>query len=198
MQSDPGSQGAEDPASRDPASQGKHPQDEWRETGVVLRQAEKADLDTLVRLQSDLIALLHELRPIYYRPTPAAARLARRYFLSALDSQEWAVYLAEDASRRAVGYIALFLYHRPGLFGGGLEAHIDDLYVADDYRHHGIGESLLEVAGIWATAMSAERLTLWVESNNEPAKAFYLAHGFLEYEKFMVLELDHDPLRHSQ
>jgi|GEM_PF-1408250 len=190
MQTDWDSAGTEGPDGENSANASERDSDQWQETGITFRLAEKADLDNLVRLHRELFELLRELRPVYYRRGQRSAHRARKYFLNALSCPEWGVYLAEDAGHRAVGFLVLFLYHRPGLVGGGVEAHIDDIYVVPTYRQQGVGEALLEMATIWAKAMGAERLTLWVESNNETAQAFYRHRGFREYEKLMALELN--------
>ena len=182
--------GSDLPGGDGQASGGETEEGPARETGIVVRPADQSDVEALIGLQEELISLHRQLRPIYYRPISGFPEQSRSYFLDLLGSPEWAVYVAEELGSRVRGYATAILHHRPALFGGGVEAHLDDLYVAPTHRHFGVGAALLETVCTWARARQAERLTLWVDASNESAQAFYAQSGFREYEKFLALELE--------
>lgn len=56
---------------------------------------------------------------------------------------------------------------------------LDDLYVLPAHAREGIGSALLEVV----KARRPDGFCLWVFEVNEPARAFYAAHGLLELER---------------
>ena len=56
---------------------------------------------------------------------------------------------------------------------GGLVGLFEDLIVAADFRHQGIGEKLLAEAVNWAECQGLKRLQLLADKNNLPALNFY-------------------------
>ena len=79
------------------------------------------------------------------------------------------LWVAEEDGA-AVGYLALSLT--------GRESWLDDLYVAPGRTGEGGGAALLGLA----KALRPDGLSLWVFVSNEPARRFYLRHGFVEVE----------------
>lgn len=60
-------------------------------------------------------------------------------------------------------------------FGDG---HIDDLAVDAQYRHSGIGKSLMDSAVAWCRERQYSRVTLETQDNNLQACRFYIKYGF--------------------
>ncbi|THI96441.1 GNAT family N-acetyltransferase [Nocardioides sp.] len=58
------------------------------------------------------------------------------------------------------------------------ETWLDDLYVDPGHLREGIGTALLELV----KSLRPRGFQLWVFESNEPARAFYAAHGLLERE----------------
>ena len=56
---------------------------------------------------------------------------------------------------------------------------LDGLYVAPDAQGHGVGTALVDLA----KSLRPDGLGLWVFEVNEPARAFYRRHGFVELER---------------
>jgi ribosomal protein S18 acetylase RimI-like enzyme len=54
------------------------------------------------------------------------------------------------------------------------------LWVHPDHRAGGIASTLVAQVEDWARQAGAERLTLWVAQNNEPARSLYRLRGFVE------------------
>lgn len=59
------------------------------------------------------------------------------------------------------------------------ETWLDDLYVAPGHARAGIGTALLDLV----KSLRPTGFQLWVFETNEPAQAFYSAHGLLEQER---------------
>lgn len=58
-------------------------------------------------------------------------------------------------------------------------SELEQLYLAPDWRGHGIGDRLIELA----KRRSPGGLALWTFQVNTPAQRFYRRHGFVETER---------------
>jgi len=72
-----------------------------------------------------------------------------------------------DADGTVVGVLALS------------EGWLDQLYLAPDWRGRGLGDRFVALA----TSRQPCGLQLWTFQVNEPARRFYLRHGFVEVER---------------
>ena len=61
---------------------------------------------------------------------------------------------------------------------GGAVGLLEDLIVAADFRHQGIGAKLLAEAVNWAECQGLKRLQLLADKNNLPALGFYEKQGW--------------------
>ena len=61
---------------------------------------------------------------------------------------------------------------------GGAVGLLEDLVVAADFRHQGIGAKLLAEAVNWAECQGLKRLQLLADKNNLPALNFYQKQGW--------------------
>jgi GNAT superfamily N-acetyltransferase len=59
------------------------------------------------------------------------------------------------------------------------ETWLDDLYVSPRHPRAGIGTALLDLV----RSLRPQGFQLWVFETNEPARAFYAAHGLVERER---------------
>jgi GNAT superfamily N-acetyltransferase len=71
-----------------------------------------------------------------------------------------------------VGYIAGHLTRRFGYDG-----EVQYLYVAPDYRRHGIAAALLRLMAAWFDDQNAMRVCVNVNVDSPPAAPFYLSQG---------------------
>lgn len=84
----------------------------------------------------------------------------------------------------AAGYCCEVLAHRGGLAGYGVmsvavgEAHILNLCIAEQHRHHGLGRRLLEHFIEVAQERGADHLFLEVRPSNAAARRLYESAGF--------------------
>jgi ribosomal protein S18 acetylase RimI-like enzyme len=84
-----------------------------------------------------------------------------------------------------VGYIAICLGFSIEL--GGRDAYVDEFYIAQTWRGHGIGSDLLNAATDLLTAVRVVALHLEVSHDNLQAKAFYLSRGFTLRDKYFLM-----------
>lgn len=67
------------------------------------------------------------------------------------------------------------------------EAYLDELAVAPWARRRGVGRALLEACVREGRRAGRRRLTLWVTTDNAPARALYAAAGFEETRRRRLL-----------
>lgn len=81
-----------------------------------------------------------------------------------------------DGDPDPVGYAQLRVL--PSLWATGREAYLEDLFVSERARGRGVGAALLGCAFDRARRRGATDIALGTNERNEPANAFYRAHGF--------------------
>jgi len=83
---------------------------------------------------------------------------------------------------------AHYLFHR-STWAPKRYCYLEDLFVADDARGHGLGRALIEAVYQKAEAAGASRVYWLTQSNNETARALYdkVADnlGFIQYRKVL-------------
>ena len=121
-----------------------------------------------------LAALMGAFRDHLAAEVPTDVEL-QRHLTRALDDAgiEFCCAWIEDA---AVGYTQTRFF--TSVWVGGIEAHLDDLFVIKWARGRGIGRSLLRHAVARAQARGALRLGLNTNERNEVAQSLYRAEGF--------------------
>jgi GNAT superfamily N-acetyltransferase len=60
-------------------------------------------------------------------------------------------------------------------------AHVAQMWVAPDWRRHGIAQRLLDALIEWAGSLGVDALELRVTCGNEPAARLYAAGGFRDF-----------------
>jgi RimJ/RimL family protein N-acetyltransferase len=63
------------------------------------------------------------------------------------------------------------------------------VYVTKHFRRHGVADALLEPVLAWAAERDTE-LRLWVFEGSDPARRFYVRHGFSDTGRTRPLDLD--------
>jgi ribosomal protein S18 acetylase RimI-like enzyme len=143
-----------------------------------------------------------EIRPATLADLPALLALMRAYY--AFDHLEFDAVRAEHALRGLFGDargLAWLLCSAQGAVGyavvvwsysleyGGLEAVLDELYLAPEARGHGGGAMLTQHVARACHAAGAVVLRLETEPDNEGARVFYGKLGFQPLER-VLLKLD--------
>jgi putative acetyltransferase len=129
------------------------PQPAAPEVDVLIREANTADIESVVRLHHHVLETSLPYLPSHHTVEEGLAFFSGVFASCTVDIAEYRGVV--------VGYCA----HRSGW--------IDHLYVHPEYQHRGIGSALLK------QAMQARRaLRLWTFQKNVPARAFYERYGF--------------------
>ena len=174
-----------------------------RTSAIVVRDAAEADAGPVAEIVAEGLASK-------YRPALGggaargiAALLRRdlrevpssRHLVAELDGRlAGAVHLALDAAgdtgfpstlARELGWLAAVrATFVMSIIGHGRmapdEAYVDELAVAEWARRRGVARALLDACAREGRRAERSRLTLWVTTDNGPARALYAAAGFRE------------------
>ena len=137
-------------------------------TTFSVRAATAHDLDALAGLVAAFRDHLGQSRPDGASIADSLRCLARNP-----DTQ---LLLAVDADGERLGYAALRF--RFSLWVGGIEAQLDDLFVAATSRRSGVGRALVQAAVDAARARGAKIVGLNTNERNADALRLYEASGF--------------------
>ena len=135
---------------------------------VSVRRATIEDLDTLA-------PLFDAYRRFYEQP--GDLQRARDFLHERLQRGESAILLAEFDGR-AAGFTQLY-----PMFSSVRTARIwvlNDLYIDEGARRHGVGKALLDAAAQFAKEQGAAGLVLETTRDNDAARALYRAAGWHE------------------
>ena len=135
----------------------------------TIRPAEVADAPEVARL-------LHDFNTEFGDPTPGVPALTGRA-ARLLAEGEITVLLGGEGPD-GVAVIRL----RPALWSEGLDAHLEELYVAPDLRGQGIGRALLEGAMDAAREAGAVGIDLGTSVDDTAAIGLYESSGFTNRE----------------
>jgi len=84
----------------------------------------------------------------------------------------WVAYQQDRAVGMAFGNVCC------GLESGGDYLWLNELYVAEEARYHGLGTKLLAEVQRWAKEMGCTYLAMVTHPKNEPAQNLYRTEGF--------------------
>jgi Acetyltransferases len=94
-----------------------------------------------------------------------------------IDDNESVIFVARDDAV-PVGYAAAEVQTPPPIFEQHRVCHVNELFVRPSARRQGVGMRLLAAIEAWAVDTECPRLTLTVDSDNQPARALYAAAGY--------------------
>ncbi len=141
---------------------------------ITVRQATLFDLH-------ELVPLFDSYRQFYERPSDMAG--AHAFLLDRFKHAESTVFLAHEGVE-PVGFTQLY----PS-FSSASMARIfilNDLFVREEARGKGVGGKLIGMAGEFAKAASAVRLTLSTALTNTRAQGVYESLGWRPDQQFRV------------
>lgn len=136
---------------------------------AIVREATAADARTLHALAQELADALGDHRP---RPEMVRTRL-----LELLEEPRARVLVAEGEGG-VVGAASLWI--KPDLAHGDKVVEVPMLVVSGEARRQGIGKLLVEEIQSIVAAENAAIIELIATRNNDVARAFYRALGFVE------------------
>jgi ribosomal protein S18 acetylase RimI-like enzyme len=125
---------------------------------------------------ADIARLLHDFNVEYSEPTPAVEELTKT-IARLLEEDEITVLLAGDGPDGLS-----LLRFRPGIWSGGDETYLQELYVVPPLRGQGIGRALLEATIELARECGADGIDLNTGETDTAARALYESMGFTNRE----------------
>ena len=136
---------------------------------ITIRTAKPSDIPQLVQLLKELFTIEADFD---FDPEKQA------YGLNLLlNSEKDCVLVAElPSDNRVLGMCTVQTLISTA--EGGPVGLLEDLIVAADFRHQGIGAKLLAEAVNWAECQGLKRLHLLADKNNLPALNFYQKQGW--------------------
>ena len=140
---------------------------------VSVPTVQRAGLDDL----DALAPLFDQYRGFYHQPSDVA--LARRFLSQRLERNESVVFIARLDGRPA-GFTQLY-----PMFSSVRAARVwvlNDLFVVQDARRHGVAQALIEAAAGFARNDGAIRLELETMPDNRIAQTLYEAGGWQRYD----------------
>ena len=148
------------------------------DAAVNVRPARHDDFPAVATLLNDFTAQHNRWQPGLFRP--AVLGFTEAIFQSWIEQPD-ALHLVAGSGSQIAGYASAyrfsgsaseFTYLRRGVYVGIIG-------VAADNRRAGIGRALFASIEAWAEDYGAEYIALNVNAQNEAAKAFYAALGYL-------------------
>ena len=140
------------------------------------------------RLDTDadgIASVVELMRSLYEHDAIAFDAVAARAALTGLvrDPRNGAAWLVKDGDDN-VGYaIVTFGY---SLEFHGVDAFLDELYIAGPYRGRGLGRRAVELAEDLCRERGVRALHLEVERTNMDAQAVYRKMGFRDHDRYLL------------
>lgn len=146
---------------------------------VTLILARPADVDTL----EPFVGAYHAFEQI--TSTPKSRRRALEPLLQNADlGRIWLI----GVNGEIAGYIAVCFGYT--IEFGGLDAFVDEFFIAAAHRGRGVGRCALERAAAEAKRCSVQALHLEVARTNVGAARLYRAAGFVARDKYHLMTRD--------
>ena len=144
---------------------------------LSIRQATLADVSVVV-------PLFDAYRQFYRQPSDVEG--AARFLRDRLQRGESGVFLAVE-DELAVGFTQLY----PSFSSGAMAPIfiLNDLFVAPEFRRHGVASALLQASADYGRANGAVRLVLSTELTNTKAQSVYERLGWKRDTVFCVYQL---------
>jgi GNAT superfamily N-acetyltransferase len=135
---------------------------------IQLRRGHQSDIDGLSRLLAGLFSLETDFAIDQEKQKAGLALI--------LDNPDRsAIFIAENDGV-LVGMATAQLVVSSA--AGGYSILLEDMYVVENWRRHGIGTSLMRMAQSWGKQKGALRIQLLADERNMAAHVFYKRMGF--------------------
>jgi N-acetylglutamate synthase len=156
-------------------------------SGITVRRATTADLDTIVALR---LALLREYEghPIYGRLRPDAEQRARPLFAAQLETSSEVMFIAEE-NDVPVGILRCVESAASPLLLPDRYCYVSSAYVRPEYRRRGVLHELFERAVTWCRSRGLSEMRLHNVGSREASAAAWSALGFEVAEQVRVFNI---------
>ncbi|HLE55988.1 MAG TPA: GNAT family N-acetyltransferase [Rhodothermia bacterium] len=111
------------------------------------------------------------------------------------DFPEWiganvhGLFVAEHDEAELVGFASVHLWYPPPIYDQVLEAYLDELFVAPDWRRRGVASALLDRVREWAAQREARWIRLGVLDSNTTGLKFWLSRGARSFVSTMLIDV---------
>jgi ribosomal protein S18 acetylase RimI-like enzyme len=157
---------------------------------ITIQPATDQDCEALCTLFNEVDAF-HRDRLSHLFKAPDGPAREHAYFQALIADSANGLFIAK-VDDKAVGYVHAIARHTPDLpiLVPRHYVVIDNIGVASEYQHKGIGRLLMDRAREWACANGAKNIELNVYEFNAGAIAFYEELGYQTLSRKMSLALD--------
>jgi ribosomal protein S18 acetylase RimI-like enzyme len=155
---------------------------------VIVRTAEKADLQGIAQLAGQLVRQHHDFDALRFMLIPNVEAGYGHFFESELSNPD-VLLLAAEHEGRLVGYAYARLEARD--WNSLLDScgALHDIFVSEGLRRQGVARLLVDAVRDGLRSKGAPRLVLHTASKNFAARQFFAALGFRETMLELTLEL---------
>lgn len=146
---------------------------------INIRKADRNDLPAIADLAGKMIDY-HRSLDEYYKPLSAYKDLEKELTEELADKNS--LFLIAEKDNKIGGYFRGAIESAPSYASPKKIGVIYDIYVAEEYRRHGIGEALMKDVLEWFGAKNVKNIELSVDARNTSAINFWKRFGFFEYK----------------
>ena len=143
-----------------------------------IRIALPQDLQGVYKIFSLADTQHRQAHPEFFRETPDP-KDTKDFLLSSIRSKDAVVFVAEDCEQ-IIGGILAWVRQTPdrSVLVPRTYVSIENLVVANAFRHHGIGKALMEQIHLWSEEHGIQQIQLTVWDFNKCAQEFYKNLGY--------------------
>ena len=135
--------------------------------------------------RADIELLLPFMREYYeFDHLSFDERVARTALENFIDDPTFGRVWWLSVDNELVGYLILTLGY--SIEYGGRDAFIDEVYIRESHRGHGIGRQAIAFAEAQCRALDVYALHLEVERDNTAAHALYRQVGFVDHDRYLM------------
>jgi GNAT superfamily N-acetyltransferase len=142
---------------------------------ITFRAAEIFDTNTLLVLMKAFYA---------FESLPFKESVARTALEKILREDSLGYVWLIQADSEIIGYVILTLGY--SLEYGGRDAFVDEIFIQEHYRGHGIGAKALQLIEDTCRMLGVRALHLEVERKNTRAYVFYRKFGFEDHDRYLM------------
>jgi len=123
----------------------------------------------------DDVAVLFNNYRIFYEQS-SDLQGAKAFLKERMEQNESTIFLAKSKDGRPVGFVQLYpIFSSVGMKRKWL---LNDLFVAEEYRRHGVGKALMNQAKEFAVETNTAGILLETSKDNVNAQALYESEGY--------------------
>jgi len=154
---------------------------------ILIREASLKDLEIIQDFNNKLCVKENKEFDQTINPEFATTESGERYFKNSIEKEERLVLIAED-NGKPIGYIVASIEHVRDFRNISNMCEIDNMWVDEEYRSHGIGKQFMDRIKTWAKENGIGRMRVIASYKNAKGIKFYRREGFDPYD--LILEMD--------